>query len=169
MIWWSPPQRRSLFFKKSSHIPETFDGRAVCPCPGLVFMANEREMYVYAFKGTDAPSRQTKLYQAPFFNVWSQGKVCVGNADVPKDDRREDPEAWERMFFGSNFTHPNFTQKDRLTVGVDPAHFWKAQVEKPDAEFPDQVLFDLDLNVDDLMRVDLRARLAAVPRATGEF
>lgn len=169
MIWWSPPQRRSLFFKKSTHNPETFDGRGVCPCPGLVLMAAERDMYVYAFKGSDAPSRQTKLYQAPFFNVWSRGKVCVGSADAPKDDRRDDPDAWERMFFGSHFTHPNFTQKDRLTVGVNPAHFWKAQVDKPDTEFPEKVLCDLGMTVDDLMQVDLRARLEAVPRATGEF
>lgn len=169
MIWWSPPQKRSLFFKKSAHNAETFDGRGVVPCPGLIFMASERDMYVYAFKGTDAPSRETKLYQAPFFNVWSRGKVCVGNADVPKEDRSDDPDAWERMFFGSHFTHPNFTQNDRLTVGVNPAHFWKAQLKKPSAKFPEQVLFDLGLTVDDLMQVDLRARLEAVPRATGEF
>ena len=151
------------------HNAETFDGRGVVPCPGLIFMASERDMYVYAFKGTDAPSRETKLYQAPFFNVWSRGKVCVGNADVPKEDRSDDPDAWERMFFGSHFTHPNFTQNDRLTVGVNPAHFWKAQLKKPSAKFPEQVLFDLGLTVDDLMQVDLRARLEAVPRATGEF
>lgn len=169
MIWWSPPQKRSLFFKKSTYNPETFDGRGVVACPGLVFMATEREMFVYAFKGADAPTRKTKLYQAPFFNVWSRGKVCVGNADVPKEDRRDDPDAWERMFFGSHFTHPNFTQKDRLTVGVNPAHFWKAQLEKPSDAFPEQVLFDLKLTLDDLMQVDLRARLEAVPRATGEF
>lgn len=169
MLWWSPPRKRSLFFKKSTHNAETFDGRAVCPCPGLVFMATEREMYVYAFKGTAAPNRETKLYQAPFFNVWSRGRVCVGNAAVPHEDRSDDPDAWEQMFFGSHFTHPNFTQKGRLTVGFNPAHFWKAQVEKPDAEFPEQVLFDLGLTVNDLMQVDVGARLETVPRATGEF
>lgn len=169
MIWWTPPQTRSLFFKKSSHNAETFTGRGVCPCPGLVFMANERELYVYAFKGGDAPTRATKLYQAPFFNVWSRGMVCVGNADVPKEDRREDPDAWERMFFGSHFTHPNFTQADRLTVGANPAHFWKAMVDQPAAAFPQEVLYDLKLTVDDLLQVDLRSRLEAVTRATGEF
>lgn len=169
MIWWSAPQARSLFFRKSKHNAETFDGRGVCPCPGLVFMAAEGQMYVYAFKGKEAPTRKTKLYQAPFFNVWSQGQVCVGNADVPKDDRSDDPDAWERMFFRSHFTHPNFTQKDRLTVGANPAHFWKEQVQQPAPEFPEQVLFDLGLTVDDLLQVDLRSRLDKVPRATGEF
>lgn len=169
MIWWTAPCKRSLFFKKSAHNSESFDGRGVCPCPGLVFMTVGREMYVYAFKGSEAPTPKTCLYQAPFFNVWSRGQVCIGNADVPKEDRADDPNAWERMFFGSHFTHPNFTQKDRLTVGANPAHFWKAQVETPDAEFPEKVLYELDLTIEDLLQVDLRGRLERVPRATGEF
>ncbi|MEJ8838149.1 PRTRC system protein B [Ramlibacter sp. AN1133] len=169
MLWWSPPMKRSFFFRKSQHNPRTFDGRALCPCPGLVFLAAAGELYVYAFKGSAAPTRATRLYQAPFFNVWSRGKVCVGNAGVPPQDRSEDPQAWEQMFFGSHFTHPNFTEPDRLTVGVDPARFWRAQVEKPDAQFPEQVLFDLGLTVEGLIHVDLAARLEAIPRATGEF
>jgi PRTRC genetic system protein B len=169
MLWWSAPMKRSLFFRRSAHNPQTFDGRGVCPCPGLVFLAAEREMFVYAFKGSAAPTRTTRLYQAPFFNVWSRGKVCVGNAAVPQQDRSEDPRAWEQMFFGSHFTHPNFTQPDRLTVGVNPARFWQAQVDKPDDQFPEHVLFDLGLTVEDLMQVDLAGRLEAIPRATGEF
>jgi PRTRC genetic system protein B len=169
MIWWSPPQKRSLFFKKSTYNPETFDGRGVVACPGLVFMANEREMFVYAFKGADAPTRKTKLYQAPFFNVWSRGKVCVGNADVPKEDRSDDPDAWERMFFGSHFTHPNFTQKDRLIVGANPPQFWAGQLKKPSKQFPERVLFDLDLAVSDLLQIDYAQRLRAIATAQGEF
>ena len=44
MIWWSAPQTRSFFFKMSTYNPETFDGRGVVPCPGLVFMANDRQL-----------------------------------------------------------------------------------------------------------------------------
>jgi PRTRC genetic system protein B len=169
MLWWSPPKKRSLFFRRSAHNPQSFDGRGLCACPGLVFLVAEREMFVYAFKGSTAPTRATRLCQAPFFNVWSRGKVCVGNAAVPPADRSEDPQAWEQMFFGSHFTHPNFTEPDRLTVGVDPARFWREQVEKPDARFPEPVLFDLPLTVDDLMQLDLADCLEAIPGATGEF
>jgi len=169
MLWWSPPMKRSLFFRKSPHNAQTFEGRALCPCPGLVFLAAARELFVFAFKGSAAPSRTTRLHQAPFFNVWSRGKVCVGNAAVPPPDRSEDPQAWEQMFFGSHFTHPNFTEPNRLTVGVDPARFWREQVERPQAQFPEQVLFDLALTVEDLTQLDLAARLEAIPRATGEF
>lgn len=169
VIWWSPPKRRSLFFKKSSHNKATFEGKGTCSCPGLVFMAAEKSMYVYAFKGSDAPNPKTKLYQAPFFNVWSAGQVCVGNAALPREDQRDNLDAWERMFFGSHFTHPNFTEKDRLTVGHDPVKFWKAQVSKPSASFPEAVLFDLNLEVSGLMQVDFASRLAKIRRAEGEF
>lgn len=169
MMWWSPPMKRSLFFKKSPANAATFDGRGVCPCPGLIFMAAEQAMYVYAFKGAGAPTPETKLYQAPFFNVWSRGQVCVGNAVVPQEDRRDDPDAWERMFFGSHFTHPNFTQKDRLIVGANPPQFWAGQLKKPSKQFPERVLFDLDLTVIDLLQIDYAQRLRAIATAQGEF
>jgi PRTRC genetic system protein B len=169
MVWWSPPKKRSLFFKKSTYNNNTFDGRGVCACPGLVFMVLERSLYLFAFKGEQAPTKETKLYQAPFFNVWSRGEVCVGNADRPRDDQREDLDAWERMFFGSHFTHPNFAQKDRLTVGVNPIGFWQAQLAKPSATFPEKVLYDLQLTVSDLLSVELQQKLAALPVAQGEF
>lgn len=168
LLWWSPAMQRSLFFRSSGQHPRSFDGRGRCRCPGLVFLAAERQLYVYAVKGAGAPTRDTPLYQAPFFNVWSSGQVCAGNAVVPQEPG-EDPDAWERMFFQSHFTHPNFSQADRLTVGVDPAQFWRSRLGEPDAPFPEQVLFALDLRLEELTQPDLRARLAALPRATGEF
>jgi PRTRC genetic system protein B len=169
LMWWSPPKKRSLFFKTSAHNKGTFNGKGICPCPGLVFMATDKSLYVYAFKGTDAPTADSALYQAPFFNVWSSGQVCVGNATLPRDGQRDNIDAWERMFFGSHFTHPNFTQKDRLTVGFDPVQFWQKQVKKPSASFPDTALFDLRLKVSGLTQVDFASRLNEIRRAEGEF
>lgn len=169
LIWWSAPRQRSLFFKKSGQVSATFDARGRAPCPGLVFVACERELYMYAFKGTHAPEQQTRLHQAPFFNVWSRGKVCSGNAQAPGEHERENLEAWERMFFGSHFTHPNFTQKDRLTLGVNPVDFWRETMANPPEVFPEERLVDLKLTVGDLLAVDLNDKLAAIPVATGEF
>jgi len=167
MIWWTAPKHRAMFFKASSIANGTFDGNAICPNPGLVFMSTEDALYVYAFRGAGAPTRETALAQAPFFNVWSQGKVCVGSARVPSDEQKNDPSAWERFFFGSLFTHPNFGEKDRLTRGVAPAKFWQAQVKKPTKTFPEKVLVDLNIKVADLLAVDFLDRPHT--RATGEF
>jgi PRTRC genetic system protein B len=167
ILWWSAPKSRSLFFKTSSH--NTFDARGIAPCPGLVFMGTERAMYVFAFKGETCPNQDTPLFQAPFFNVWSSGQVCTGNASLPAEDQRTDPDSWERMFFGSHFTHPNFAEKDRLTLGVNPVQFWKELLQAPPAAFPSEVLVPLNLKVSDLLGLDSESLLHGRPRAQGEF
>jgi PRTRC genetic system protein B len=127
MIWWTPPQHRTLFFKESAHVKGTFTAFGPCPLPALVFMATDRSLYVYAIKGKAEPTRETPLYQAPFFNVWARGEVCSGNALRPSEGEQNNPDAWEKFFFESNFTHPNFREKNRLTLGVDPSRFWRTQ------------------------------------------
>jgi PRTRC genetic system protein B len=169
VLWWSPPKKRSLFFKASTHNAGTFDGRGVCPCPGLVFLNDGRSLYVFAYEGDQTPSATTRLCQAPFFNVWSSGQVCVGNARAPKDEQQGDVDAWERMFFGSHFTHPNFTEADRLTHGVNPTTFWKEMLEQERDHFPSDVLVKLNLCVKDLLECSALSALHERPRARGEF
>lgn len=167
LIWWTSPRKRAMFFKASPHAAKKVEGKNACPTPGLVFMAGPRTLHVFAFKGEQAPTRQTRLYQAPFFNVWSDGKVCVGNAPLPAEDQRGDLAAWERFFFGSNFTHPNFGQKDRLTLGIEPCAFWERQLKRPTKTFPERVLVDINLTVNDLLALDFYERPHV--RAQGEF
>jgi PRTRC genetic system protein B len=169
VLWWSPPKARSLFFKKSPHNPGTFDGRGVCPCPGLVFLNDGRALYVFAIDNDSQPEPATALYQAPFFNVWSTGQVCVGNARCPGEDQAGDIDAWERMFFTSHFTHPNFAEVDRLTRGVNPTVFWRDMLDHPKEKFPVDVLVKLKLRVQDLLECGALSALQARPRAQGEF
>lgn len=174
-IWWTPPGKRSMFFAYTANPAKAFEGHAVCPVPGLVWIATgsnaggQGSLYVYAYKGKDRPSKATQLYQAPFFNVWSQGRVCIGSAQLPSSEQNGSTDAWERTFFGSRFTHPNFTAKDRLTHGIDPVSFWKGQVAKPAAAFPEKRLVQMPLVVDDLLDSMLFDRLAKLPKAQGEF
>lgn len=171
MMWWEPPRKRAMFFETSAHNAATFTAMGTCPTPGLVFIANfePRALYVFAVKGNAAPEMNTPLYQAPFFNVWSRGQVCVGNADYPGEDQVNDLDAWMRMFFGSRFTHPNFTEPDRLTKGTDPVKFWKKHLASKAARFPERVFVDLPLTVGDLLGADAQAKLRAIPQARGEF
>lgn len=169
MIWWTPPMKRAMFFEESNMFgSSTFDGRAVCPVPGMVWMTDGRSLFVYAYRGNAMPGKETELCQAPLFNVWARGEVCVGNAVVPDDSAKGKPEAWENFLFGSNFTHPNFSEVDRLTKGVKPTEFWKMMIKKPSRTFPETVLVSLDLKVEDLMEPDIKTRLNKI-RAKGEF
>lgn len=170
VIWWSAPGKRSMFFEKSSYNAKTFDGGAVCPVPGLIWMAMPSNgLYVYAFKGDGRPGPDTKLWQAPLFNIWGSGKVCVGSARLPSIEQQATLEAWEQTVFGSRFTHPNFTQKDRLIKGAEPASFWKRMVAKPAEAFPREKLVGVPLTIADLLERQVLDRLKAMPRPTGEF
>lgn len=168
MVWWTPPQMRALHFKQSR--TQTFDAANTCPIPGLVWVADKCNLYVYAVKGALRPTPDTKLFQAPLFNVWSSGQVCAGSAVKPELAEQWIPAAWERFFLGSFFTHPNFSQKDRLIKGMDPTNFWKKMIAAPSDQFPEERLVILPLVVGDLISPQmlelLRSRL---PRATGEF
>ena len=168
MLWYSPAGKRAMFFKESI-AQKSVKGQGVVPTPGLVWMVMQGQLYVYAFKGVDRPTQQTKLYQAPFFNVWSQGKVCVGNAEMPTGDDVAIPEKWVKGFFGSLFTHPNFTQKNRLVKGICPLRFWKEMLAKPPEVFPAQRLVELPVTVGDFLTVNASDTIARIGRASGQF
>lgn len=167
-VWWTPAQQRSMFFKNSDRFGGTFDGQGICATPALVWMRKGSSLYVYAVKDEGRPTKESALYQAPFFNVWSSGQVCVGTANPPKGERLEDPKAWEDFFFKSNFTHPNFSEKGRLIKGHNPVEFWKKQIEKPSRRFPSSVLVPLKFTVIDLLDEKTLNKLNK-QRATGEF
>jgi PRTRC genetic system protein B len=170
MIWWSAPCKRAMFFAKSTYNGKTFDGSASCPVPGLVWMARPGDgLYVYACKGAERPTMQTQLYQAPLFNIWGRGKVCVGSAALPDEKSTGDPGEWEKVVFGSRFTHPNFTEPDRLVFGECPAKFWQKMVVRPRATFPEEKLVEVPLRVEQLLERDVVDTLNKWPRPQGEF
>lgn len=169
MVWWTPPMNRAMFFKKSGHFSgKSFENQAICPLPGMVWQSTGTSLYVYAFRGSAMPEKETRLCQAPLFNVWAKGEVCHGSAVAPMDEQKDDPKAWEKFLFGSHFTHPNFVQKDRLVKGQDPHTFWKQMLEAPPPSFPEQRLVDLELTVADLLEPDFKTRISSM-RAQGEF
>ncbi len=170
MIWWTPPGNRAMFFQTSTHIKGTFDANAVCPVPGLVWVAIYGEgLYVYAVKGASRPTQETPLFQAPLFNIWGRGKVCVGSAQLPQDGELQDPAAWEKVIFGSYFTHPNFSEPDRLVKGIKPTTFWRGMVDKPPSDFPEKRLVAVTLKVADLLERTFLDVLGRMKKPKGEF
>ena len=102
-IWFTPPQKRRLFFKRDLNIS---DGEYWLP--GLVWHAERNLLNLYACKSKRA-SPNMCLYSAPFFNVSPEsGSVCLGNANMEQPGEltfqtlikyRED------LFFLSEFSH----------------------------------------------------------------
>lgn len=101
-VWYNPPRRRMMYFSRSLNIEN-----AEYNLPGVVYSVKNDKMTIYAYKGDTAPRERTELFAAPFFNIYDT-RVCLGSArsDKPSNPKYADMlEYWEKMFWGSEFTH----------------------------------------------------------------
>jgi PRTRC genetic system protein B len=143
-VWYVKPGKRHLAFDHRS-----LGGKkaGVCPLPGLVFFLARGTWFVFAYKGKGRPSERTRLYRTPFFNVWEEGRVCVGNIDLPKLGVSTPIEEWEDAFFGTWFTHPNMAPEQLLHGGANPTKLWKALLAGKHESFPSPLLKRLDMTL----------------------
>lgn len=133
-VWYTPPQEVPLFFASALGIPS---GRG--KVPAMVWKASRDELSVFALKSTTKPQAKSKLYHSPYFNVYSNGKVCMGTVrvNITEAARLEDFMAqWENYFWNSYFSH---LMNGHNPVTVNIVQLWKGQVKK-DVPFPVQVL-----------------------------
>ncbi|HEU0299481.1 MAG TPA: hypothetical protein VFR37_08510 [Longimicrobium sp.] len=101
LSWWSPPRKRTLFFKHSDL--RALEGEDL-PVPGLVwrFDTFEGKLYVRAYAGADRPGPNTPLAYAPFLNVESTGLVCQGTMKRPASVTPAAATEWEEAFFNAS-------------------------------------------------------------------
>jgi PRTRC genetic system protein B len=133
-IWYTPEMRKHLIFKSDLGIS---NGEA--NLPPLLWKASKNGLSLWALANNDRPNLETKLYQAPFFNLYSDGRVCMGNVDI-KFSFNIDLDSfmlqWEKLYFGSAFSH--------LLQGVSPVkgnivQLWQEQISMKNP-FPKQEL-----------------------------
>lgn len=148
MVWYSPASKRRVWFNAS----DVGQKSAEVPLPPLLFAVSPLGWHVFAMKTGRRPGASTQLYQAPFYNVWKDGKLCVGSTPKPQGDARWDPAAWEKAFFESNFTHSNVHGEPLVHYRGGAAAFWKALLRgKKFQTFPKEVLVERKLTVGQLL------------------
>ena len=101
-IWHTPRRCVKLFFKEDLGIKS-----GLASIPALVWKATKTSIAVFAVTETEI-SGDTPLFNAPFFNMYDDGRVCMGNVsmDIKKDCALEDfIEQWQNGFFNSYFSH----------------------------------------------------------------
>lgn len=145
VIWFTKPQKRKLFFIKNLGIP---NGMAFLPT--LIWKANKTTLSVYAVKGKRRPTENTKLYYAPFFNVYENGNICMGTVDIQASKATSLEEfihLWEEYFFNSYFSHllDNYCPTKLNTVTL-----WKELVNT-DKPFPTHELKSNNQTLQDLI------------------
>jgi PRTRC genetic system protein B len=133
-VWCTPPQEVPLFFSDMLGITS---GRG--KVPAMIWKAGRENLSVYALKGSRKPNANTKIFHAPFFNVYTDGKVCMGNVriNIGQDTRLENfMEQWENYFWNSYFSH---LMNDFNPVTENIVQLWQAQVAT-DRAFPCHLL-----------------------------
>jgi len=103
VVWYTKAQKRMLYFRDSLGLASR-----ELPVPALVWYADRHRLNVYAVRGNAKPRSGTPLCHAPFFNIYSNGNVCMGSVAVriAKSATLEKfTKAWESYFFDSYFSH----------------------------------------------------------------
>ena len=101
-LWHTPAQPRELLFLPSLDI-----SCGIAGVPALLWKAHRGSLQVFALPEGE-PTLETQLCKAPFFNIYPDGKVCMGNVrmNIPRTCGLEDfIRLWEYHFFHSYFSH----------------------------------------------------------------
>jgi PRTRC genetic system protein B len=139
IAWFEPAATRTMFFNaRSDAATQAFDGTAV-PQPPLVFVARNRALRVFALRENARPTLATPLAAAPYWNVYEDGRVCLGSTTLPSSLEPAQTAAWTRSFFASNFTHMNTgkrwaypgTYAQMLAEAVRSGSFQTAWLQQP--------------------------------------
>jgi PRTRC genetic system protein B len=104
LVWWSPPQRRVMFFGGTDQEARKLNG-LVFPHPALIFKVMGKDLFVRAMATTSRPGPGTSLKTAPYWNTDSRGLVCPGSMRVPDSSDIASIPAWQDAYFQSQFTH----------------------------------------------------------------
>ncbi len=103
VLWYTKSQKRNLYFIEGLGIAN--DQAFV---PPMVWQATKNSLRVFALSSDRRPTEKTPLYYAPFFNIYQDGRVCMGSVSIDIKNSasvEEFTKAWEDYFFNSYFSH----------------------------------------------------------------
>lgn len=144
-IWHTQPARVRLYFKEDLGIKSGWAN-----VPSLIWRATKTSLWLYAVRDAEV-NEGTPLFNAPFFNIYDDGKVCMGNVsiEVRNDCPLEDfMLQWQDSFFNSYFSH--------LLQGFNPikgniVQLWKKLVNE-NIPFPADKLIPNQLAIKNLIQ-----------------
>lgn len=103
-IWYNPPAKRTRFFSERLNLEN-----GIYHVPGTIYAVKEKTLRVFCFRGKK-PKHDDILLGVPYFNIYRDGKVCMGTArpNIKTDPTYEDiMYAWENAFWNSIDVHTN--------------------------------------------------------------
>jgi PRTRC genetic system protein B len=145
VIWYTPEMKKHLTFKADLTIPD-----GIASVPPLLWKATASSLEIWALKESKRPEISTALYYAPFFNIYTDGRVCMGNVDIGIDrncDLETFMSAWETYFFGSAFSHL-LDEVSPVKANIVP--LWQKLISSGEA-FPIKILKKHPKTIKDLL------------------
>lgn len=124
MVFYCAPGPRRLHFSSADPALGALSGDSF-PQPALLFDVSGRRVRVAALKGRSRPTPETRLYRAPYFNVFADDRVCWGSTPYPRGVNSSEPLEWAEAFFSSSFTHPS-SPLPTSRFGGTHAQLWQA-------------------------------------------
>ena len=118
IAWWTPAQRRQMFYQHSEGKAADLNGR-IFPQPPLVWRVCNGQLKIRALIQNKRPDSKTKLAVAPYWNLSDNGTVCTGSMRRPENASVSAISAWERGFYESAFTHANVGRLTRHKDGFE--------------------------------------------------
>ena len=97
VMWYRPEMKRSLNFSTALKIND-----APVMVPPTLYVLLNNNLYVYALMEGQRPDLKTKVYKAPFFNIYDDGRVCMGTAHTGRLKAKTyegEAERYERAFY----------------------------------------------------------------------
>ncbi|SFH37385.1 PRTRC system protein B [Pedobacter insulae] len=145
-VWFTKTMRRELYFTEDLGIAKGW-----AYVPPMLWVADRNSLSVFALGSNRRPTEKTRLFNAPFFNVYENGNVCMGNVDV-RIKKAASLEAftsdWEKYFFNSYFSH---LMEAYNPVKGNCVMLWESLVNTNEP-FPKEVLKKSKINLKDLLR-----------------
>lgn len=145
-IWQTPAQKVRLLFKEGLDIP---NGEAFLP--PMIWKATRNALYVYALNNDSPTTLTTAVCKAPYFNIYSDGKVCLGSVDIQIAKNcglEEFIQNWQIYFFNSFFSH---TLGGGSPIKGNIVQLWQKLVNTNEP-FPLEKLTPLKLTLKDLIK-----------------
>jgi PRTRC genetic system protein B len=118
IAWWTPAQRRQMFYQHSEGKAADLNGR-IFPQPPLVWRVADGQLRIRALTENKRPYAKTKLTVAPYWNLSDNGTVCTGSMRRPGSASVAAISDWERGFYESAFTHANVGRLTRYKGGFE--------------------------------------------------
>lgn len=132
LAWWTPAQRRPLFFNIDEMKAAT--GRPV-PHPPLLWIARRSRLSVYALRDNRRPTLDSKTYRAPYPNMHDDHQMCIGSVPMPDYAVPTAIRQYESAFFDSYFSS-SISTAPRVRAKGGLLKFWGHLAARKVKTFP---------------------------------